>query len=370
LSILSGTVTLGGSNTYTGGTTITQGTLRAGSATALPSGKDLTLSGTFDVGGYAPTFGRLSGTGTVTNSGTAATTLTLNSSNANQTFSGLLQDGNAPLCLVKSGGGTLTIARPAGNAYSGGTTLAGGVLVLANTGNSALGSGDVLVQSGGTLSGSGSLQLGIGKTVAVATGGVLAPGVTKGNAIEGLVFNAPINLADNAVAHIDIRGNNGASDVLQAVYHDYLQITAGDLHLGGVSDPGYGQPLLELALSGTHSPGEYIKILDLFDSGSRLYGEFRNFSQNQSWYDAGTGFTWWLLYRVDYNPTTGSLIGGNDVILTNVPEPSTIAMLVGGACLGLGALAWRRRGQAAAQYDLAKPPDSCYAEVVDPAEEI
>lgn len=342
LNVLSGTITLGGGNTYSGGTSVTQGLLKAAHNQALPAGGNVQLNAGLDVNGFALALGALTGGGTVTNNGATGAALTLSSTRAALTFSGLLQDGAKALGLVKSGTGTLALTRSTGNLYSGGTTVSGGAVAIGNTANSALGSGNVAVLAGGTLSGAGRVELGSGKTLSVAASGALAPGLAKGDASETLSVNVAPTFSDDALLQIDVRGNNSGSG-LAAVYHDYLQITAGDLHLGGAADSGYGQALLSLALSGTHQAGEYIKIVDLFDAAGKLYGEFRNFGQNERWHDAASGFDWWLLYRVDYNAATGALMAGNDVIITNVPEPSTIAMLLGAACLGLAA-AWRRRG--------------------------
>jgi autotransporter-associated beta strand protein len=64
-----GTFTLSGSNSYSGDTTISAGTLKLGSASTVPSGSgkgDIIVSGTLDLNGYSPTVNGLSGTGNVT----------------------------------------------------------------------------------------------------------------------------------------------------------------------------------------------------------------------------------------------------------------------------------------------------------------
>jgi hypothetical protein len=53
---------------------------------------------------------------------------------------------------------------------------------------------------------------------------------------------------------------------------------------------------------------------------------------------------WWLKYNVQAGSTTPN---GEDIVLTNVPEPSTIAMLVGAGVMGLGGLVWQRKRQIA-----------------------
>ncbi|EBW7250932.1 hypothetical protein DQD39_25060, partial [Salmonella enterica subsp. enterica serovar Havana] len=98
------TLTLSGSNTYTGGTLISDGTLVASNVEAL-------------------------GTGDVTNNAT----LELNTGG---TFDNAIGgSGN----VVKSGADTLTLS--GSNSYTGGTTISGGTLVASNV--EALGTGDV-----------------------------------------------------------------------------------------------------------------------------------------------------------------------------------------------------------------------------------
>ena len=71
-----GTVTLSGINTYSGVTTVSAGTLQAGSLSALSANSDFTVSGAIlNLSGFSNTIGSLAGTGTVTTG--AAATLTV-----------------------------------------------------------------------------------------------------------------------------------------------------------------------------------------------------------------------------------------------------------------------------------------------------
>ncbi len=98
------TLTLSGANTYTGGTTISGGTLVASNVEALGSG-DVTDNATLELNTGGDFDNNIGGTGSV----------------------------------VKSGDKTLTLS--GANSYTGGTTISGGTLVASNV--NALGSGDI-----------------------------------------------------------------------------------------------------------------------------------------------------------------------------------------------------------------------------------
>ncbi|EAY2140253.1 AIDA autotransporter-like protein ShdA, partial [Salmonella enterica] len=162
------TLTLSGSNTYTGGTTINDGTLVATSVDALGSG-DVTDNATLALNTGGTFDNTISGSGKVEKSGDDALTLsgansytggtlisggTLVASNVEALGSGDVTD-NATLALntggtfdntisgsgqvVKSGDDVLTLS--GSNTYTGGTTISGGTLIASNV--DALGTGDV-----------------------------------------------------------------------------------------------------------------------------------------------------------------------------------------------------------------------------------
>ncbi|EJG5879246.1 autotransporter outer membrane beta-barrel domain-containing protein [Salmonella enterica] len=162
------TLTLSGSNTYTGGTTISGGTLVASNVEALGSG-DVTDNATLELSTGGDFANNIGGTGSVvksgdktltlsgTNSYTGGTTIndgTLVATSVDALGSGDVTD-NATLELntsgtfdnvisgsgqvVKSGDDALTLS--GANSYTGGTTISGGTLVASNV--EALGSGDI-----------------------------------------------------------------------------------------------------------------------------------------------------------------------------------------------------------------------------------
>ena len=143
-----GTLVLSGSDTYSGGTTVTGGTLQLGS-TGGPGAGGLTLTaGTLDLAGFNQTVTSLNGlsAGTITNLGDGTSSLTVS---AGGTYAGSITDGPADgtVALVNAGG-TLALMNSANQSdYSGGTSLRGGMLSFAD---GALGCGDITF-SGGTL---------------------------------------------------------------------------------------------------------------------------------------------------------------------------------------------------------------------------
>ena len=129
---------LAGTDTYTGSTTITAGTLGLGSNTALPGLSPVTFtnaSGVLDLGGYSPTIISLTGSGTVTNSSVSSTsTLTLSPTSGTSTFNGVIQSGAGTVGVTVSGTGTMVLA--GSNTYTGPTTISSGTLQIGSGGAS------------------------------------------------------------------------------------------------------------------------------------------------------------------------------------------------------------------------------------------
>ncbi len=147
-----GILTLAGPNFYTGPTTVSFGTLRAGGSnlggigTSGPgafgdnSAVFIGSNGKLDLGGYSVGIGSLEGNSgaIVQNSGSAAATLTTGGDNRSTPYLGVIQDGTGALSLVKIGTGVLTLG--GANTYTGTTTVNGGILVVDNDGAGRLGS--------------------------------------------------------------------------------------------------------------------------------------------------------------------------------------------------------------------------------------
>ncbi|WP_077958574.1 fibronectin-binding autotransporter adhesin ShdA [Salmonella enterica] len=199
-----GELTLSGENYYTGGTTIDDGVLIADNADSLGTGA-VANNGVLQVG-EGELKNTLSGTGSLVKIGTGELTLngdndysggttitggTLIAASVNALGSGdidnsgVLQVGEGELkntlfgsgSLVKTGTGELTLSGD--NTYSGGTTISGGTLIAANV--NALGSGDI--DNSGTLilDANGAFELAnvtthSGATTALAAGSTLDAG--------------------------------------------------------------------------------------------------------------------------------------------------------------------------------------------------
>ncbi len=274
------TLTLSGSNSYTGGTTISGGTLVATNVEALGSG-DVTDDATLELNTGGTFDNAISGSGQVVKSGDKMLTL----SGANSYSGGtLISDGtlvasnvealgtgdvtnNATLALntggdftnnisgsgqvVKSGDDTLTLS--GANSYTGGTTISGGTLVATNV--DALGTGDVTdnatleLNTGGTfdnvISGSGQVVKSGDDTLTLSgansyTGGTLISGGTLvATSVEALGSG---DVTDNAVLELNTGGtfDNAISGSGQVVKSGdkTLTLSGANSYTGGTTISG------------------------------------------------------------------------------------------------------------------------------------
>ncbi|QQO34452.1 autotransporter outer membrane beta-barrel domain-containing protein [Bradyrhizobium diazoefficiens] len=249
------TLTLTGDGTYTGGTTISAGTLQLGNGGTSGSVLGDIVNNSALAFNRSDTFtlpGAISGTGAVSQIGSGNTVLTGNSTYSGGTTisAGTLQLGNggtsgsiagnvlnnAVLAFNRSdsltfaglisgtgavnqiGSGTTILT--ANNSYTGPTTVSTGTLIV--NGDQSAATGPTFVGSGGTLGGIGT----IGGSVAVADGAI-NPG-NPGNVPGTLTIQNNLSLASNSTLNY----NFGQANVVGGALND-LTIVKGNLTLDG-----------------------------------------------------------------------------------------------------------------------------------------
>ncbi|EDE1826747.1 autotransporter outer membrane beta-barrel domain-containing protein, partial [Salmonella enterica subsp. enterica serovar Enteritidis] len=269
------TLTLSGSNSYTGGTTISGGTLVASNVEALGTG-DVTNNATLELNTGGDFINNIGGTGRVEKSGDDTLTLsgsntytggtlinggTLVASNVEALGTGDVTD-NATLALntggtfdnaisgsgqvVKSGDETLTLSGT--NSYTGGTTISGGTLVATNV--EALGSGDVTddatleLNTGGTfdnaISGSGQVvksgdkMLTLSGANSYSGGTLISDGTLVASNVEALGTG---DVTNNATLELntggDFTNNISGSGQVEKSGDDALTLSGANSYSGG-----------------------------------------------------------------------------------------------------------------------------------------
>ena len=105
-----GTTLLSGSNSYSGGSTVSSGTLQVGNANALGTGGLIVNGGILDLNGNNVSVPAFSGAGgAITNTLSGTSTLTATIASGTSTYAGNIADGTGGVALTKAGAGKLLL---------------------------------------------------------------------------------------------------------------------------------------------------------------------------------------------------------------------------------------------------------------------
>lgn len=343
----SGALTLDGTNSYSGGTTVSAGSLignsdslqgaitnnatiqfaqaatgtyagsmtGSGSVTKTGAGA-LTLSGTNNhSGGTTVSAGRLIGTASSLQGAIANNAVVEFAQASAGTYSGAMTGSGS---VTKSSAGTLTMS--GSSSYSGPTSVSAGSMLV--TGTIAISA--VTVDSGALLGGNGL----VGALTTISSGGTLSPGATAGS--FGSLSLGSLSLGSTATTVLAITGTS------PGVNADQVSILgAGSLAYGGT---------LDLAASNINGAAVGTSYT-LFDFASTPTGNFSSLTALGGDY---SGITWTGPVGGVWTSTTGP--GVNYLTFTEgtgtlavVPEPTSLALAALGG-LGCWIAACRRRG--------------------------
>jgi autotransporter-associated beta strand protein len=352
-----GSLTLSGTNTYSGTTTLTTGTLIAGSDSAFGSGIFSLNGGTIQASGgdrsLANTFtlnasGTVSGsenlifTGAFTESGNSRTltssitsgktftlagnvflandnttgrTLTINGTGAtvvSGTIANNASGNSIASSLIYSGTGSLTLS--SANTYTGTTRIDSGTVTVKNTTGSATGSGTVNFNnaSGTTAilaSGAGTTGIISGRVNTNNTDSTISPG--GAGTVGALTLNGGLTASNGGTFIFDLGSTSN---------HDLISLGSG-LFTGPAGTASGVLQMTFNALSGVTANTTY----QLFTYGSKASLDPGDFSMINSPAFSGAVFT-----------VTGTEV---DVTFSEVPEPGTWI----GAALALLAVGYTQR---------------------------
>ena len=187
-----GTTILSGSNKYTGGSTVSTGTLQIANIHALGTGGLTVNGGALDLHGNSVSVAAFSGSGgVITNMASGTSTLTTAVASGTSTYAGAIANGAGGVVLTNSGAGTLIL--------SGSLTMSG---LNANNGDTQL------TQSGSI----GAISISAAGNLELTANGVNSAKVLQTNSLS-ISAGGKLDLWDNALILRDQTGgsNQGAN---------------------------------------------------------------------------------------------------------------------------------------------------------------
>lgn len=264
-----GTVVLAGANTYTGPTTITRGTLKAGVASvagvsgAFGVDSAVNLTNTANTGinldGFHTRVGSLTGGG-ASGGGIALGSATLTTGGDNTSpaaYAGVISGTGG---VAKIGSGTQILS--AANTYSGGTTVSGTGTLTGSAGvaydstqGGSFGTGPITVETGATLRSNGFFLIGGGSATTRAltlNGGTanLTGAGTGGEYLKTITMNAGTVTADTGTVYFRVP-NGGTTITSLAAAASSTISTRMDLTFGSLAaNVADGAAAQDLVISG------------------------------------------------------------------------------------------------------------------------
>jgi autotransporter-associated beta strand protein len=299
---------LTGSNSYSGGTIITSGSIQVGNSYALGSG-NVSVAGAslLDLNGASPTVGALNGSGIVTSSSNVAMTLSIGNNNNSGTFSGSIIHNQGTISVTKNGTGTETFSGPL--TYLGATTVNGGVLTI----SSSLGTSGTY--SGAITDSSATLNL--------TNATVYAASLTENNVGGSGVYISGTGTT-NISGALAVNAANGTNAGLVSITGG--TVTAGSITVGRTGNNYAGN--IQYAASNTN--GLYINGGTLIDNGTLGIGtSTATQSSAEMRIDSGSVTVAGTTIVADYGNTRYSVLDINGGTFT-----ATGGIAIGGAGTG------------------------------------
>ncbi|MFA6564785.1 MAG: autotransporter-associated beta strand repeat-containing protein, partial [Verrucomicrobiia bacterium] len=327
------TLTLSGANSYTGPTTVGEGTLALSGAGALADTSAVNVTGgtaVFDISGItasSETIGSLAGV-----SGSSAVlggkNLTAGDDNTSTTFAGVISGTGGS--LTKTGTGTLTLT--AANTYTGATDIKVGGMTLSGAGQINF-SSDITIYTGSTLTLNNGAAVSIDRILdtapLTANGGTFAWTHTGA---AGINYAETIGALTNNVGHFKMTASQAAVGQTSTVTFDSLTRNTGSSALfsgTGLGDNLQNQVFFTVAptLSNLIIPGTIVQrgtVYDLagYTAGAGLHafgtqaGEvYDNATANPGWGAATNARPSATVTGINANKSLNSLVLDNGVNL-------------------------------------------------------